>query len=339
MDEHAEEPLFVDVFVPWRELTLGEITEFENALDEARDESDMQRFLEAHPRMLTQLLAPGRGAWVIPKKRLGSEHETDFLIAQEGSGGLMWHAVELERPQAIVFTRKGDSSVQLNHAIRQIADWREWLSHNRDYASRPRGQSGLGLVDIDPELDGLIIIGRGSEIDQATTARRRRLARDRRIQIETYDWLLSQAKRRHELYDALERERQQTELPRAANEIADWLKMSALSEGEIGGPVRETYFTNIDISESSNTLEWRPFSELTNDIPSKFNEFITAVEQVLAEVNVRLENITYDKTKDYVLLAPSGVIMSAQAERIVKIGDASPVKYFLTALVYTPSSS
>jgi hypothetical protein len=191
-----DDTFFPDLFVPWEEITPGEIAAFESALNGARDERDMQRFLENHPRMLIQQISGGRGAWVIPQKRLGSEHVTDFLIAQKASDGFVWYAVELERPQAKIFTKKGDPSTTLNHALRQVSDWRDWLSHNRDYAIRPREQSGLGLIEIDPELEGLVIMGRDADIDQSTIARRRRLMRELRVKIESYDWLLYQARER-----------------------------------------------------------------------------------------------------------------------------------------------
>jgi Domain of unknown function (DUF4263) len=189
-----DDAFFPDLFVSRDEITRDEIAAYQSALDTARDEADMQHCLEANPRMLIQHLTGGRGAWVIPQKRLGSEHVTDFVIAQEASGGLVWYAVELERPQAKMFNKNGDPSAVLNHALRQISDWRDWLSQNRDYAAKPLGRSGLGLIDIDPELEGLIIIGRDAEVDQrATASRRRRLERVNRVRIETYDWLLTQA--------------------------------------------------------------------------------------------------------------------------------------------------
>ena len=200
--EDNDRTLFPGQFVSWDEITSDEVAAFESALDGARDEHDMQRFLEAHPRMLIQHLVAGRSAWIIPKKRLGSEHETDFVIVQKASDDFVWHAVELERPQARIFNRNGDPSAALTHALRQISDWRDWLSENRDYAARPRERSGLGLIGIDPELEGLIIIGRDAELDQrATSPRRRRLERTHRIRIETYDWLLSQANERLEILD------------------------------------------------------------------------------------------------------------------------------------------
>lgn len=325
MTERAEEALSPDLFVPWTELTGSEIAAFENALNYARDESDMQLFIEANPRILIQHFAVGRGAWVKPKQRLGSEYETDFLIAQQGSGGLIWYAVELERPQAILFTKKGDPSAALTHALRQINDWREWLSRNRGYAAQSREQEGLGLIDIHPELDGLIIMGRGADIDTRTTARRRRLARDYRVEIETYDWLLSEARERFES--------RQTDLARAANDIKTWQELLSISDGEVPGPVWSTYVSNIDRAKYPKTGKYL-FADLTDDIPSKFDGFIAKVEQILRESNARLKYLSYDKTGDYLSLTPSGFITRAQLDRIEQAGKYLPVQYLLQTLFY-----
>jgi hypothetical protein len=183
-------------FVPWKDIVGAELAAYEQALAEAANEAAMQEFLEANPRFLIQHLGGGRGRWVIPKKRLGSEHETDFLIGERETTGYVWYAVELERPQAKLFTGKGDPTAALTHAIRQMDDWRSWLSRNRDYASRPREQAGLGLIDIDPELEGLIIMGREQDVDQSTRDRHQRLGRTNRVRIHTFDWLAEQAKGR-----------------------------------------------------------------------------------------------------------------------------------------------
>lgn len=183
-------------FVSADVITGQEADAYEQALATALDERPMQLFLEAVPRLLVQHLSASDGYWIIPQKQLGAEHVTDFLVAEPGSTGLTWYAVELKRPQAKIFTAKGDPSAALTHALRQIDDWRDWLSRNRDYASRPREQSGLGLLDIDPELDGLVIIGRDAQLDPRSDALRRRLQRQHRVRIETYDWLARQARSR-----------------------------------------------------------------------------------------------------------------------------------------------
>jgi hypothetical protein len=188
-----------DYWVPWSTTSPVDIARFRDELEGATGEAEMQAFLEAHPEFLCQHLPAARGYWVIPTKRLGSEHITDFLVGEDTPHQPTWYAVELERPQASLFTGRGDPSAALTHAMRQIDDWRNWLSRNRDYASRAPELAGLGLGDVDPELEGLVIIGRGSMLDAAVEDRRRRLARANRMRIETYDWLIPQAENRAKL--------------------------------------------------------------------------------------------------------------------------------------------
>jgi hypothetical protein len=188
-----------DYWVPWSTTSPVDIARFRDELEGATGEAEMQAFLERHPEFLCQHLPAARGYWVIPTKRLGSEHITDFLVGEDTPHQPTWYAVELERPQALLFTQRGDPSAALTHAMRQIDDWRTWLSRNRDYASRAPEWAGLGLGDIDPELEGLVIIGRGSTLDTAVEDRRRRLARANRMRIETYDWLITQAENRAKL--------------------------------------------------------------------------------------------------------------------------------------------
>ena len=159
-------------------------------MDQARKECDLQRYLEANPFLLIQHLGGGHGRWVIPQKRLGAEHVPDFIIGDRHSFGFEWQVVEIENPSAKVFTKSGDPSKTLSHAIRQITDWRSWLKLNQNYASRRREENGLGLVNIDSDVKGLIIIGRRDTIDPSTNERRRQLCSDLRIDIHSYDWLV-----------------------------------------------------------------------------------------------------------------------------------------------------
>ena len=88
-----------------------------------------------------------------------------------------------------MFTKKGNPTKALTHAIRQIQDWRAWLKRNYDYASRERNKRGLGLVDIDSNIPGLILIGRRNSIDPSTHELRRQMVQDLNIKIHTYDTL------------------------------------------------------------------------------------------------------------------------------------------------------
>jgi len=179
-----------DFFSRWDHVTPDELTALASALDGATREEDIQKFLQLNPQFLIQHLGGGHGRWVIPKQKLGAEHVTDFLIAERHSFGFEWQAVELESPLRAMFNKNGDPSQFLNHAIRQITDWRAWLKSNQAYASRPRTDGGLGLTDIDANVKGLILIGRRAAIDPETNARRRQLVQDLNIEIHSFDYLL-----------------------------------------------------------------------------------------------------------------------------------------------------
>ncbi len=179
-----------DFFTRWDHVTPEELTALAGALDSATREEDIQQFLQANPHFLIQHLGGGHGRWVLPKQKLGAEHVTDFLIAERHSFGFEWQAVELESPLRPMFNRNGDPSQYLNHAVRQITDWRAWLKANQAYAARPRTEGGLGLTDIDANIKGLILIGRRNAIDPETNARRRQSIQDLNIDIHSFDYLL-----------------------------------------------------------------------------------------------------------------------------------------------------
>lgn len=179
-----------DFFTRWDHVTPDELTALGSALDGATREEDVQQLLQSNPHFLIQHLGGGHGRWVLPKQKLGAEHVTDFLIAERHSFGFEWQAVELESPLRPMFNKSGDPSQHLNHAIRQITDWRAWLKSNQAYAARPKTEGGLGLTDIDANVKGLILIGRRGAIDPETNARRRQLVQDLNIDIHSFDYLL-----------------------------------------------------------------------------------------------------------------------------------------------------
>jgi hypothetical protein len=186
----AEDPLR-EFFTWWDRVGIEDIESLVAAIDSAKKEEEVQKFLQENPKLLIQHLGGGHGRWVIPKARLGAEHVTDFLIAEKHSFGFEWQAVELESPLRPMFNKNGDPSQHLNHAIRQITDWRAWLKANQPYASRPRNDGGLGLTDIDTNVKGLILIDRRANVQQSTSARRRQMVQDLNIEIHTFDYLVS----------------------------------------------------------------------------------------------------------------------------------------------------
>ena len=187
---------FPEHYVHWDWITLREANEFKQVIETAPNERPVQCFIEITPRILAQHLNGGWGRWVIPQKKLGDRFIADFVVGEANSLGHFWTGVELESPTAKLFTKSGDPAKSLNHAIRQIQDWRGWLEDNRDYARRPREDGGLGLKGLKGVLPGLVIIGRRATLSESDNRLRRQYSDTLGIKIRTYDYLIDEALRR-----------------------------------------------------------------------------------------------------------------------------------------------
>lgn len=142
-EELAEDPLG-DFYTRWDTVTSKDVTALRTAIETASREEDIQAFLRAHPLLLIQHLGGSHGRWVLPKPRLGNQYVPDFIIGDRDSGGRRWVAIELEGTTRLAFTKAGDPSRHLTRAIRQILDWRAWLTANRPYAIAPPDGGRLG---------------------------------------------------------------------------------------------------------------------------------------------------------------------------------------------------
>jgi hypothetical protein len=188
--EHVADGPLPEFVVEWEGITSFMLSELKRLLDEKRGERPLQAFLQCYPTVIVQIMRGGYSRWVIPQKRLGDRYVTDFILGEYNSLGFHWYPTELESPSAVPFTKAGDPSASLTHAIRQIQDWRLWLTQNLDYARRDRVEGGLELRKIRPDPPAFIFIGRRSMLTADAQARREQMSRELRIDIHTYDHLL-----------------------------------------------------------------------------------------------------------------------------------------------------
>ncbi|MGH7868396.1 MAG: hypothetical protein ACREP9_12410, partial [Candidatus Dormibacteraceae bacterium] len=106
--------------------------------------------------------------------------------------GINWRLVELESPCVRVFSKDGEWLKQARHAQYQIKSWRHYLGENLDTARKAPSDEGLGLVDIEPGVRGIILISRRSLMGDNPIWMRRQLKLDSGIEMHTYDWLVDQ---------------------------------------------------------------------------------------------------------------------------------------------------
>jgi hypothetical protein len=171
--------------VPSRHPSPEALRELEDLLESGeRYEAPFQRLIERNPEMLASLVHGNWGTYVLPQKRLGAEHVTDFLVLGVSSVGPEWLAVELEAPRHDLFNVNGTLRAPVQHAVNQIQDWREWLTTNVAYA-----QDEHHLFGLTNSVPGLVIIGRADPAAEREPARSR-IAVEQRIHIHSWDWLL-----------------------------------------------------------------------------------------------------------------------------------------------------
>lgn len=172
-----------------REPAAAVVDDFERVLADAPDERCLQTFLMSFPVLLSALAPPGGTLWCLDRPRLGSEFVPDFLLVSITSVGFRWAMVELESPNEKALTKAGLPAKKLAEALKQIRDWRTWLSDNVAYA---RGE--LGLTDIDANCPAYVVIGRRGSLDPKQIKTYRALSTEATT-VMSYDRLVDQMKR------------------------------------------------------------------------------------------------------------------------------------------------
>nr|WP_238420489.1 Shedu anti-phage system protein SduA domain-containing protein [Streptomyces taklimakanensis] len=189
--------------------TAKAVDEFERVLEEAKTEDPLQEFFEEHPEVLAHQIGAGC-RWIIPKPKVGGVYVPDFMAARLNSGGLRWVAIELETPciDSLFVGKYKTPARELRNGLQQIKDWRHWIENNLQTARNSPRNGGCGFVDISPKVQGMVIIGRRRITNQDDQRRRHDIFWNEHCEIQTYDWLLEEARKmipmRHPVTDECE---------------------------------------------------------------------------------------------------------------------------------------
>ena len=159
--------------------------EFRQLLDSDINESDLQRYLEANPIMFCPDFVR-----CIPHPQFGAEFEPDFILLRPapGSHDTECVLVEIEPAGTELFTKAGDVTAPVNHALGQVRDWRGWLRENGAYA-----KNSLDLPNLHAEARAFVVVGRnrGLSAEQKGLLENLNIELGRRTEIITYDDLLT----------------------------------------------------------------------------------------------------------------------------------------------------
>lgn len=172
--------------VPKLETLYTEIEHFRSLLDNRVSEEVIHQFLATHSYFFNGILRLHGASPLYSKIKLGSDYEVDFAWFDTGSYGAEWRLVEIEAPTHSMFTKNGDPSQPLNHAIQQVRDWKDWVRSYHSYAR-----------DLMPHLDYpqcYVFIGREHELTDKTRKKLKQLNDESRVvEIHTLDWFVRNA--------------------------------------------------------------------------------------------------------------------------------------------------
>jgi hypothetical protein len=170
-----------------RKQLRADIAEYKALLDARVSELCIHSFLSSHSCFFNGLLRLFGYSPLYSKVKLGHDFEVDFAWFDTGSDGPEWCLAEIESPTRSMFTKAGDPSAWLTHAIQQVCDWHSWIHDNGAYA-----RSLMPYIEYPL---GLVFIGRREELTSSTRKKLRRLCYGHRMSLEihTLDWFISAA--------------------------------------------------------------------------------------------------------------------------------------------------
>lgn len=151
---------------------------FASLIDSGTKEEELQIFLKTNPFILHP------SAECIPKKKLGEDFVTDFVLVATTTQGPAYILVELERASHAILTKDRLLTGPVNHAIKQTRDWDVWLEKNKAYI-----QNKLPGFETPTYL---VVIGRGDALTDDEKAYLRSYNREwKNTSLLTYDDVLA----------------------------------------------------------------------------------------------------------------------------------------------------
>ena len=203
----------MDYHVPKSFVNLGELRGknisydkeavlFLNVLDNAKKESDVQRYIKNNKKwfipgsILKNYDFGHHEAYLLSEPALGKEYRADYMLLGRNSIGYHIVLVEFEDVNIdYVLSVRNTESESVRNGLTQIQDWKRWMDNNREYFIR-----STGLTDISGNIPSwgifyCLVVGRRDRVNEtANLMRGQRIRETPGLKIITYDRLIDNMK-------------------------------------------------------------------------------------------------------------------------------------------------
>ena len=114
--------------LPWNiEVVKNEL----NEIFDSNSESKLLSLINKNSFLLYELYSRKFGIQPpFSEINFGTELRCDFAWLNDNSAGPEWVLVEVEKPRMELFTRSGEPTQKLSHAIEQVKSWRRYFDKN-----------------------------------------------------------------------------------------------------------------------------------------------------------------------------------------------------------------
>ncbi len=157
------------------------LLEFRQLINKDVKEEVLKQFLKDNKELLKlSFLAKT----IIPEYPLGETYQVDFVAECYDSQYLL---IELEKSALKLFTKGGDPTHQLTHAVRQVGDFQTWIQDNIAYV---RQGAKIKLPKISPLPKTIVVIGRKHTLDEGEKKRLKKINENPNLEVITFDDLI-----------------------------------------------------------------------------------------------------------------------------------------------------
>lgn len=113
-------------------MSTEKFIEYNNILENCKDENEVQRYLEKHGHLLPVnnwiLGHQVHFSSIISKFRFGNQYISDFTYLTKCSDEWYVVFVEIEKPSKLIFNKDDSFSSDFNKAYEQVQDWERYLN-------------------------------------------------------------------------------------------------------------------------------------------------------------------------------------------------------------------
>lgn len=186
------------------ELKIIEL-EFETLLNSNPSERQILNFINQNKyyNLIASIFHSGftfghHGSYLFKEFEFPSTYKADYLLVGKNSHGYHFIFIELENPSGSITNKDGEFGTTIRKGIKQVEDWDKWLEGHFNSLSLIFEKLKSSFIELPNEfrtlnktrLNYVVICGRRKDFNDNTYEEKRRLLRNKNINLLHYDNLI-----------------------------------------------------------------------------------------------------------------------------------------------------